>query len=118
MRKHTVSFRNAFTGILTATHTQVNIRIHLIATTIVTLLAVYLQISMVEGLVLLLTIASVIVAELFNTAIEFLADAVTLEDNNFIRDAKDVSAGAVLVSAIFAALVGLLIFVPKIIILL
>ena len=115
MRHHTISFKNAFTGIYTATRTQTNIRIHLIATITVFLASVYYRVSLTEGLILILTIASVFVAEMFNTAIEFLSDAVTLEHNELIDHAKDVSAGAVLFSAILALSVGLLIFLPKII---
>lgn len=114
MRKHSISFHNAAAGFVTASRTQINLRIHLTVAIIVFIVAVYLKISLIEGLILLLTVSFVLVAELFNTAIEFLSDAVTLEENKLIGHAKDVSAGAVLVSAIFAALIGLIIFVPKI----
>lgn len=113
MRKHTISFKNAFIGIYTATRTQTNIRFHLIATILVFLLGAWLQVSLIEGLVLILTITTVFVAEMFNTAIEFLSDAVTLEQNELIGHAKDVSAGAVLFSALLAATIGGLIFIPK-----
>lgn len=115
MRKHRISFLNAFRGINSAIITQPNLRIHFIIATLVILASVYLQVSIFHILVLLLTISLVIVAEMINSAIEFLADAVTLEHNEFIKQAKDISAGAVLLSAIFAALIGLIIFVPKLI---
>lgn len=115
MRKHTISFRNAGKGILTAARTQVNIRIHLLAASAVFVLGSVLEISYTEGLILLLAVTVVIVAEMVNTAIEYLCDAITLEKNEFIGYAKDVSAGAVLIAAIFAALIGLFIFLPKII---
>ena len=118
MRQHTISFRNAFTGIYTATHTQTNIRIHLIATILVSIISIYLRVTLIEGLILILTIATVFVAEMFNTAIEFLSDAVTLERNELIGHAKDISAGAVLISAILAFAVGFIILMPKIITLL
>lgn len=113
MRHHTISFRNAIIGIYTAARTQTNIRIHLIATTTVFLASVYLRVTLNEGLILLLTIATVFVAEMFNTSIEFLSDAVTLDQNENIGHAKDISAGAVLFSAVLAFAVGLLIFIPK-----
>jgi len=113
MRKYTISFRNALTGIYTATHTQTNIRIHLIATILVLIISIYLQVTLIEGLILILTIATVFVAEMFNTALEFLSDAVTLEHNQLIGHAKDISAGAVLISAILALTIGLFIFIPK-----
>lgn len=113
MRKHSISFLNAFRGIYASILTQPNLRIHFLIASLVILVAVYLQLSLLHILVLVLTIALVILAEMINTAIEFLADAVTLEHNELIKQAKDISAGAVLLSAIFAALIGLMIFLPK-----
>lgn len=115
MRKHTISFKNAATGILTAARTQINIRIHLLAAAAVFILGDLLRINLSEALILLIAVAIVMTAEMVNTSIEFMCDAVTREKNEYIRDAKDVSAGAVLVSAIFAAIIGSFIFVPKII---
>ena len=115
MLKHTISFQNAFRGIWTAIITQLNIRIHFLIGSLVIIAAVYLRLSIFDILVLVLCIMIVMIAELVNTAIEFLCDAVTLEHNEFIKQAKDVSAGAVLLSAIFAVIIGLVIFVPKII---
>lgn len=115
MLKHTISFQNAFAGIWIAITSQVNIRIHVIIGSLVLFLASYLHIPFAEILVLILTIALVMLAEMINTAIEFLCDAVTLEHREFIKHAKDVSAGAVLLSAIFAVLIGLIIFVPQLI---
>lgn len=76
--------------------------------------AVYYQLSIDNIVHLVMMIALVVVTEMFNTAIEFLADAVTVQQNPYIKVAKDVSAGAVLLSAIFAALVGIFIFLPVI----
>jgi diacylglycerol kinase len=115
MRKHTISFKNASIGILTAARTQTNIRIHLLASAIVLIAAVYFRISPDQAIDLILTVGMVLISEMANTAIEFLSDAVTLDQNEHIKHAKDVAAGAVLISAIFAAIVGLTIFVPKII---
>lgn len=113
MLKHTISFRNAFRGIWTAITTQVNIRVHVVIGSAVLFFASYLHIPFAEILVLILTIALVMLAEMINTSIEFMCDAITLQHNVFIKQAKDVSAGAVLLSAIFAALIGLIIFLPK-----
>lgn len=113
MRKHTISFKNAFIGIYTAIITQVNMRIHFTFTSLVLILAVWLKVSITEALVLVLTISSVLVAEMGNTAIEFLADTVTLEKNEGIKHAKDIAAGGVLIAAIFSVIVGVVIFLPK-----
>ena len=115
MLKHTISFQNAFHGIWTAISTQSNIRVHFAIASLVMLAAVYLELSILNILVLVLAIAMVMLAEMINTAIEFFCDAITLDHNEYIGYAKDVSAGAVLLTAIFAALIGLVIFVPKLI---
>lgn len=114
MRHHTISFRHAANGIYIAARTQLNIRIHLLATALVLLLGSYLKISVAEALILLLTIAVVMIAELANTALEFLSDAITTNYNENIKNTKDIAAGAVLLAAIFACLIGGIIFLPKI----
>jgi len=113
MLKHTISFRNAFSGIWTAITTQANVRIHVLFGSLVLFLATYLNIPFAEILVLILTIALVLLAEMVNTSIEFLADSVTLEHHEYIKHTKDVAAGAVLLTVIFAVCIGLIIFVPK-----
>ncbi len=113
MLKHTISIRHAFKGIWVAVTTQTNLRIHFLIASVVVAASVLCRVSAVELLVLVLTIGLVMVAEMVNTALEFLSNAVTLEENVYIRHAKDVGAGAVLLSALFAVLVGLMIFVPK-----
>ncbi len=115
MSKHTISFQNAFRGIWTAIATQANIRIHFAVASLVIFAAVYLKIDLDHILDLLVAISIVMLAEMINTSIEFLCDAVTLEHSENIKRAKDVSAGAVLISAIFAALIGLVVFIPKLI---
>lgn len=83
-----------------------------------TLIACYiLKVSKIEFIIILLVIALVIVSEIFNTAIEKTVDLCTREYNEIARIAKDVSAGAVLTMCIFAFLIGIIIFMPKIIIL-
>lgn len=117
MRTHKISlktFQNAGMGIVSAVSSQINMRLHFLAATIVFILAVVLQVSLVEGLILILTVGLVIVAEMANTAVEFLADTITLEKNEGIRHAKDIAAGGVLVAAIFSLIIGGLIFLPKI----
>lgn len=114
MLRHTISFKYAFAGIWTALTTQLNLRIHFLVGSAVLLGAVYFRLNLTEILVLILSISLVMVTELVNTAIEFLANGVTLEHQEYIKHAKDVSAGAVLLSSLFAALIGAIIFIPKI----
>ena len=112
MLKHTISFQNALRGIWTAVSTQANLRIHFLIGSLVFFSAVYLEVPFAQILVLILSISLVMLAEMINTAIEFLCDAITLDNNLYIKYAKDVSAGAVLLSAIFALLIGVMVFLP------
>ena len=114
MLKHSISFKNALKGIWTAVTTQTNLRIHFVVASIIIGLSVYFEVTHTELLILILTIGMVMIAEMINTAIEFLCDAITLDHNEYIKYAKDVAAGTVLMSAIFASLIGFFIFVPKI----
>lgn len=83
---------------------------------ILALIASYvLKISKIEFIIILLVIALVIVSEIFNTAIEKVVDLYTKEYNEIAKIAKDVSALAVLTMCTFAFIIGIIIFVPKII---
>lgn len=79
---------------------------------IVVAAAIYFRLTAHEWRWVILAIALVWLAEAFNTAIERLGDAVTTEPNDYLKYAKDVSAGAVLVAAITSTIIGLTIFVP------
>lgn len=113
MRKHTLSFTNAYNGIISALAIQANLKIHFSLALFALVFGYYLKITTIEYLVLIVVIGTVIVAEMSNTSIEHLADAVTLENNQHIKMAKDVAAGSVLLTAIVAILVGCIIFIPK-----
>lgn len=82
------------------------------------LMAVILKVNNIEFMIILLVIALVLVSEVFNTAIEKTVDLYTKEYNEIARIAKDVSAFAVLTMCFFAMAIGIIIFVPKILILL
>jgi diacylglycerol kinase len=117
MKKFIRGFGYALNGIWHASVTQLNFRVHLVAA-IVTLYAGYaLNISTSEWLWIILSIAMVLIAELFNTALEFLTDLVSPEYNKKAGLVKDMSAGAVLITAICALVIGLIIFVPKLLVL-
>lgn len=89
-----------------------NLWIHLVVTVIVLFNGLWFKISRADWVIVLLCIGGVIAAELFNSAIEALADKVEPERDPVIRRVKDMSAGAVLVMAITAAVVGTLVFLP------
>jgi len=101
-------FANAARGIKIAVRGESSFFVHLFATTVVVLAGAALGISRVSWCLLTLCIAVVLVAEMFNTAIERLSRVVTEEPNPRVRDVLDVCAGAVLLAAIGAALVGIL----------
>lgn len=107
------SFKYALEGIVLVLKTQQNAWIHAIATLLVLALGMFFTLTATEWLLLVLSICSVWVAESFNTALEFLADTITKDFHPLIKKAKDASAGAVLISAIGSAIIGSIIFVPK-----
>lgn len=107
------SFKYALEGIVLVLKTQQNAWIHAIATLLVLALGMFFTLTATEWLLLVLSISCVWVAESFNTALEFLADTITKDFHPLIKKAKDASAGAVLISAIGSAIIGFIIFVPK-----
>ncbi len=106
------SFGNAFRGIGFLLSTQHNAWIHAVATCLVVTAAFYFGLSRLEGCLLVLAMMMVWSAEGANTALEFLADFVASDPHPLIGKAKDVAAGAVLLAAIGAAVIGGLIFGP------
>ena len=111
------SFGFAWNGIRDCFLTQVNFRIHLLLTVLAILLAIVLHISTTEWLFVLLCIANVLLAEMVNTAIEKLCDMVEKNFHPTIKLVKDISAGAVLVTALMSLITGIIIFLPKLFIL-
>lgn len=112
--KRIKSFTYAFSGVWILLKTQHNSWIHLFATVCVIFFGFYFAIGTMEWIAIILAIASVWVAELLNTAVEFLADTITLEQHPKIKKAKDTAAGGVLIAAIGAAVVGVIVFLPYI----
>lgn len=108
------SFGYAFRGIGVTIRDERNIKIHLFVTALVIIAGFVLHISYTEWLICLLLFALVISLELVNTAVEAVVDLVTQERKPLAGKAKDTAAGAVLWSAIIAAVIGCAIFLPKI----
>ena len=88
-------------------------QIHSLVTVLVVIFGIILKISMIEWFICMLLFAIVLSLELVNTAIEAVVDLVTEEKKPLAKKAKDAAAGAVLISAIFAAIMGGIIFFPK-----
>jgi diacylglycerol kinase (ATP) len=106
------SFRYALAGLRTLLLTQHNAWLHAAATAVVVAAGLVLGLSRAEWCWLVLAMTLVWMAEALNTALEFLADAVTQEFHPLILQAKDVAAAAVLIAAIGALVIGLLVFGP------
>ncbi|MDD6795020.1 MAG: diacylglycerol kinase [Clostridiaceae bacterium] len=107
------SFNNAIDGVIDTVRTQRNMRIHLIAALCVLIACFCFNISKIEFLILALTIAMVISAELINTAIEATIDMTTNYYHPLAKVAKNAAAGGVLVTAIAAVVIGYVIFWDK-----
>ena len=114
MMKRLNSFKFAFNGIGFMMRTQKNAWIHFAAAILVIVFGIAYHLEKQEWVLLIFAIGLVFMAELFNTAIEFLTDILSPDYNKSAGRAKDLAAAAVLVSAIAAALVGFFIFIPKI----
>ena len=106
------SFRYAIVGLVRMIRCQHNAWIHLLATVGAVAAGLFFQLSRAEWCWIVLAIAIVWTAEALNTAFEFLADAASPSFHPIIRDAKDVAAGAVLVTAVAAVIIGVIVFLP------
>lgn len=115
VRKRIKSFSYAFKGIFYMMRTQHNFWIQIIIGLLAVFLGLILNISRFDWELVIISCGMVLTAETFNSAVETLADIVHSEQDYKIGLVKDLAAGAVLISAIAAALVGLIIFIPKII---
>jgi len=113
--KRLKSFTYAFNGLKVLFQEEHNSRIHLFATVCVIVAGVLLKLSILEWVAVAFAVGLVFCGEIFNSAIEDLADVVCPERDERIKKVKDLAAAAVLVNAITAAVIGLLVFVPKII---
>ena len=104
------SFGYAFNGLKVLLLTQPHARLHAIATVVVLIAGKILQLGQWEWVAILLCIGMVWMAEALNTALEFLADEVSLEKRDRIGNAKDVAAGGVLITAMISITVAVIVF--------
>ncbi|CCY45805.1 diacylglycerol kinase DagK [Clostridium sp. CAG:1193] len=109
------SFKYAFSGIATAFKSEKNMKIHFTMMMLVIIFGILLKISLNEWLVCIMLFCMVIGSEMINTAVENVVNLAMPTKNEVAKNAKDISAGAVLVFAIGSAIIGLIIFIPKII---
>ena len=110
----TGTFKNSFKGIRLALKSERNIRIHFVIATIVILLGIWLKFNVVEFCLLLIAIATVIIAEMVNSAIEFTLDAIFHNRySKLVGMAKDIAAGAVMIATFISIAIGILLFGAK-----
>lgn len=114
LRKRVASFYYAFDGIWRFFKTEHNAWLHLIATIAVGVLVIKYHVTSIEAVLLVFSIGFVWASEIFNTCIEKIMDFISKERHPQIRLIKDMAAGAVLIAAITALIIGLIVFVPKI----
>lgn len=108
------SFIYAFEGIKCFFKYEHNARIHSFVAIVVLIVSIILKISKLEFIAVLLSIGMVITAEMFNTALEKTMDHLSPEIHPAVKAIKDIAAAAVLIVAIIAVLIGLIIFIPRI----
>jgi len=111
-KKQLRSFGYAWKGIRSCIGKGQNLSFHLIATVIVIMAGFFFGISPTEWTIIILCIGLVIAMELLNTAIEKLVDMISPERHPIAGQIKDIAAGAVLICAVTAAIIGIIIFAP------
>jgi diacylglycerol kinase len=116
-RKHKDSLVSAFRGVFTAFATQPNFKIMFCAVFCVVSAGIIFKLNSSEWLTISLIVAVVFIAEMINTSIEAIVDLVTDEWRKNAKIAKDVAGGMVLLTVIFAVIIGTIIFFPKLILL-
>ncbi|MFD2246747.1 diacylglycerol kinase family protein [Pontibacter ruber] len=114
-KKRYNSFRFAFKGINSAVRSEPHMKLHVLSALGVIIAGFVFDVTKTEWCLLAGSIGLVITAEIFNTAIETLTNLVSPQHNPLAGKTKDLAAGAVLVAAITAAIIGLVIFLPYVI---
>ena len=110
--KFIAGFGYAFSGLWYTLRTQRNARVHVFMAILAMLLGIVLHISAVEFAIVFVAITGVFISEMFNTVLELCIDLASPDYHSLAKIAKDVSAGAVLLSAILSVVIGLLVFTP------
>lgn len=118
LRRHTISVQHALDGLIWAFRTQPNFRVHTVVSLIAIILGMFLSLTPIEWVVIIFTISLGIVIELLNTSIEAATDLITDQFHRLAKVTKDTAAAAMLVYAFGAVLVGIVIFLPKLLVLL
>ncbi|HLL60116.1 MAG TPA: diacylglycerol kinase family protein [Candidatus Nitrosocosmicus sp.] len=113
VRIHTISFKNAFSGLTWTLQTQPNYKIHFFFSFLSLILGYFFKISYAEWLTILVLITMGLVIETINTTIEVAADAIDTRWRKDIKIVKDVAAASMLIFSIGATIIAGIIFIPK-----
>ena len=116
LKKRIESFKYAFNGLKILIINEHNARIHMAVAIIVIITGILLKLSATEWIIIAICISGVFTVELINTAIETISDFISPGKHDMIKKIKDLSAAAVLVWAFATAIIGLIIFLPKLIV--
>lgn len=111
----TEKFNVAFEGIFETIRTERHMKFHCFCTIVIFIFSLFLDIGKYEALAIIISVSLIWVAELFNTAIESCVDMITEKYHPLAKRAKDIAAGAVLITALNALFVGYIVFEKKII---
>ncbi|MEQ9426617.1 MAG: diacylglycerol kinase family protein [Cyclobacteriaceae bacterium] len=114
LKNRVLSFKYALDGLQRLISEEHNARIHAIVAIMVIGCSIWFNISPLEWCLVLLSVGIVFISEAFNSSIERLADLYSRDKNPQIKVVKDLAAGAVLLAALIALIIGLIIFIPKI----
>lgn len=107
------SFRNALAGLALVIREERNARIHLVTAVLVISVSAWLQLSAIEWALMIAAIALVFAGEMLNTVVELTVDLITVERNPLAKQSKDVAAGAILVAAAAAVVMGAIVLGPR-----
>lgn len=113
IRKHHISFKNAFAGVKWSLATQPNFRIHAILASLTVIIGFYVNLTYLEWVIIVFTIIWGLSAEMINTSIEAMTDMITKDWKQEAKIAKDVAAGMMLTVAFGSICIGSIILLPK-----
>ncbi|NBJ68554.1 diacylglycerol kinase family protein [Roseburia sp. 1XD42-34] len=116
-KKSVIGFSYAWEGIRFVIKSERNFRIHLFAAILVLIAGLILQISLIEWIIIVILIGMVLITEMLNTVVEQMIDYMKPEVHPAAKQIKDIAAGAVLIASMIAAIIGCLVFIPKIVLL-
>lgn len=116
VKKFLRSFGYAFEGLKLSIQVDQNIRFHIVVGLLVIAASIFLKVTKSEFLFILFAVFFVLITEMINTSIEEMTNLIRREHSQEAKIAKDVAAASVLLSAIFAAVVGIIILIPRLLI--